>query len=119
MTKVLLDTSFILAAVRKNIDFIEELEFRGYEILIPKQVFAELDGLTKSTDEAHTALRILQNYEGKFDDVDLKNYDVDQGIINFAQKNKDVIIATMDSNLKGKIRNRKLVIRGEKRLEVV
>ncbi|MBU0893989.1 MAG: hypothetical protein KKF48_01605 [Nanoarchaeota archaeon] len=125
MKKVVLDTSFILSCVREKFDFIEELDFRGYTILIPKQVFAELGGILKSKqklhfrDEARIALKILENIGGNFEEIDLGIKNVDNGLIKFSEKNKDIVMATMDKELKNKIKNNKIVLRGKKKLEVV
>jgi len=123
--KILLDTNFILSCVKQKIDFLEELFFLGYGILIPKQVFLELDNISKSKQKhyfrnnAALALKILKNAEGSFDDVNLKDNNVDRGIEKFAKFNKGVIIATLDEELKKKIPNKKLVIRGKKKLEII
>ena len=123
--KILLDRNFILSCVKQKIDFLEELFFLGYGILIPKQVFLELDNISKSKQKhyfrnnAALALKILKNAEGSFDDVNLKDNNVDRGIEKFAKLNKGVIIATLDEELKKKIPNKKLVIRGKKKLEII
>lgn len=123
--QVLLDSSFILSCVRNKIDFFDDLMFLGFEILIPRQVFSELDGITRSKqklhnrDDAFFALKILEQNQDKFTEIDLKSSNVDFGILNYAKQHKDIIIATLDSELKKKIPNQKLVIREKKRLEVV
>ena len=75
MRQVLLDTSFILSCVRNKIDFFEEL--LEYQILIPKEVINELNGL-----EADLALKILTKYKKSFKMVNLSTKNVDKGIIN-------------------------------------
>ena len=42
MKKVLLDTNFILTAIRNKIDFFEEIKLIGMKIAVPKQVVAEI-----------------------------------------------------------------------------
>jgi len=44
---------------------------------------------------------------------------VDNGIVNLAKKNKNYVIATLDREIKNKIKNPKIVIRGERNLEIV
>ena len=125
MAKVLLDTNFILSCVRNKLDFFDELTFRGYKILIPKQVFAELDGISRSKqkmhsrDDAHFALKMLEKEEKSYEEIDMGKGNVDNSIVNYSKNNKEVIIATLDSELKKKITSRKMVIREKKRLEVV
>ena len=123
MKKVILDTNFIVSCVRNKIDFFEEIKFMGMQILIPKQVIEELKRIVSSKkklgfkQDAKIALQILE--KNLFQKIDIGKKYVDKGIINYAEKNKDVIIATLDRELKNKIKNPKLVIRGKKKLEVV
>ncbi len=124
MTKnVLLDTSFILMAIRENIDFIEDITFMGLTILIPKQVIEELKAIAKSKqklkfrDEAALALRIVDI--PSLSKVVLKDKNVDNGIAIFAKENPDAMIATMDKELKSRIKNQKLVVRAKKKLEIL
>jgi rRNA-processing protein FCF1 len=112
MKQVLLDTSFILTAVRQRIDFFEEIESLGLQILIPEQVIRELQGL-----KASVALSILN--KKKFKKIDLQQKEVDKGIISYSKSHIAVIIATLDSEIKKKTRNRKLVIRQKKKIEVI
>ena len=123
MKKVILDTSFILSCIRNKIDFFEEIELRGIQILIPKEVIAEIEGIYKSKkklqfkEEAKLALKLLEN--SRFKKIILKDDNVDEGLIKAAEEDKEVIIATLDREIKEKIKNNKLVIRGKKKLEIV
>ena len=115
--KALLDTSFILTCVKQKIDFIEELELLGVSMLIPKEVIVELKGLSKTRLEAQTALKILE--KSKFSDIELKTKNVDNGIVKFANENTDILVATLDREIKSKTSNKKLIIRGKKKLEIL
>ena len=115
MEKVLLDTSFILSAVRNKIDIFEEL--LGYQIIIPKQVLIELNGIAKTKTEAKTALKIIE--KNKFEMIDLKTKNTDKGIKKYARSDKNLIIATLDDEIKKSVRNRKIVIRGKRKIEIV
>lgn len=123
MKDVILDTNFILTCVKQKIDFFEELELGGIRILIPKQVVDELEKISVSKkklhfrDDAKLSLKILE--KNKFKKIDLKIKNVDKGIMRFARENPEYLIATLDDELKRRIKNRKLVIRGKKRLEVI
>ncbi len=122
MKQVLLDTSFILTSIRNKIDFIEELTFKGLNILIPKQVLQEIKKITESKkklrfrDEAALALKILE--QSKFKQIDLKGKNTDNGIVKYSKEN-DVIVATLDQELKRNVWGQRLVIRGKKKLEIV
>lgn len=120
MKQVLLDTNFILTCIKQKIDFFEELKLIGLQILIPKQVINEIKRLSnskkinlKNTNEI--ALKILEN--NKFKEIDLKEKFADKGIINYAEKNTDIYIATLDKEIKEKTLNSKIVIREKSRLE--
>jgi len=123
MKKVLLDTNFILTCIKQKIDFFEELELKGFQILIPKQVIGEIKKITNSKkklhfrEDANLALKFLE--KNSFKEIDIKNRNVDKGLINFAKENMDIIIASLDREIKNKIQNPKLVIRGKKRLEIL
>lgn len=125
MPKVLLDTNFILACTRNKIDFIEDLQFLGLQILIPKQVFGELDNIIRSKQKLHNkdnaslAIRILEKSEDKFEEVDLRGSYLDNALVEYAKKHRDTVIATLDQELKKKIPNQKLAIREKKRFEIV
>tara|TARA_Y100000034_G_scaffold35372_2_gene43377 strand:- start:3014 stop:3385 length:372 start_codon:yes stop_codon:yes gene_type:complete len=123
MKQVILDTNFILSSVKQKIDFFEEIKFMGIQIIIPKQVINEINKIINSKKKLHfredakIAAKLIEN--NPFKEIDLKQKYVDKGIIQFAEKNKDIIIATLDRELKNKIKNHKLVIRGKKKLEII
>jgi len=112
MRQIILDTSFILTCVRQKIDFFEKLNGEGMEILVPDQAIDELMGLG-----ADAALKILEINEFKL--VKEKGKDADEAIIKLAKKNPQAIVATLDNGLKKKIKNKKMIIRGKKTLEIV
>lgn len=112
MKSALLDTSFIITCIKQKIDFFQYLESEGIQILIPLQVIRELKKLN-----AKLALRLLNKH--KFKKIDLGVNNVDKGIINYAKKHNDVIIATLDRDIKSKVKNPKMVVRGRKKLESI
>jgi rRNA-processing protein FCF1 len=122
MKYAVLDTNFILSCIRKKIDFFDKIPLMGMKILIPLQVLDELKKFSRQArgslkQEAKLALVILQNQE--FKRVDLYNKNVDNGIVKLANNNENYIIASLDREIKVKTKNRNLVIRGEKELEVI
>ena len=110
--QILLDTSFILSCVRNKIDIFEE--FLGEKVLIPKQVLVELGGLSKSKSEAKLALKILD--KNKFFTPDLKTKNTDAGIKKYSKDNPETYVATLDRELKSKVK-KKIFIRGKKKIE--
>jgi rRNA-processing protein FCF1 len=112
MKKVILDTSFILSAVRNKIDFFEDLKMMGMQILIPDRVIKELKGL-----KAELALKLLHAH--KFKQIKIKGKNTDRAIMNYAKENPRIIVATLDRELKKSIKSPKLVIRQKKKLDII
>ena len=123
MKKAILDTNFILTCVKQKIDFLNEIKFMGIKVLIPEEVLDEVRKIMNSRKKLHfredakLALKILD--KGGFEKINIGTSYVDKGIVNFAEKNKDVIVATLDKELKKKIKKPKLVIREKKKLEII
>jgi len=123
MKTAVLDTSFILTAVRQKIDFFDELETLGLRILIPRGVIKEIKSLSElsknnsTSDNAKLALKILGKEE--FETIKLEGKNVDKAIINLAKSDSSFVVATLDKEIKNKIKNSKLVIRQQKRLEII
>ena len=129
--KTILDTSFILSCVKQKIDFFDYLKSEGFTILIPKQVLTELEKISlpdmkKASDQeaAALSLRIIMN--NVFDKIDLntvlsplKRKSVDELIIDYANKNPSIIVATLDKEMQRKVKNKKLIIRGKNQLELI
>jgi rRNA-processing protein FCF1 len=101
-----------MTCIKQKIDFFEELYLRGIQIIIPEPVIDELEKLKQSQ-----AIRLLE--KSKFKEISLKGKIVDNSIINFAKENPEVIIATLDRDIQKKIKNKKMVIRGKKKLEII
>jgi hypothetical protein len=125
MRKVLLDTNFILSCTKKKIDFFREILLMGIEIIIPEEVIKEIKNIEvsnqklKDKDAAKLSLILLKI--NKFQKITLNTKDVDKGIINFALNNPEIIIATLDKEIKTKLKkkNHLLIIRGENQLEIM
>lgn len=117
MRKVLLDTSFILSCVRNKIDFFEDISLMGIKIIIPKEVISEIERFRNKKAEADTALALLS--KNKFEKISLGKGHVDKKIINYANNENDLIIATLDKEIKEKVLSNVMVIREKKRLEIV
>ncbi len=114
---ILLDTSFILTCIKNKIDFFEHLKLDGFAILIPKQVMKELEGISKEKSEAKLALKLIEKNKPKI--VESQGRNTDNAIINYAKKNPEIIVATLDKEIQSKIRNKKLIIKKNKRMEII
>ena len=125
MKQILLDTNFILSCVKNKIDFFNEIYLMGYHIVIPEQVILEIEAILKSKqklkekDSAKLAFILLKM--NKFKKINLNTRNVDNGIIRFAEQNPDVIVATLDRQVKNSLKkkNKILVIRGKDKLEIM
>ena len=117
MKQILLDTNFILSCIRNKLDLFEHLELEGYKIIVPEQVINEIKKFEKTKPEARVALKIIDRIV--FLRNDIKGKTVDKAIINFAKENPDIIIATLDREIQKAVKNRKMIIRQRKKLEIV
>ena len=128
MKQALLDTNFILTCVKQKIDFFEDLKFKGLKILIPTQVINEIKKISQeqkkkqklhSKDIANLSLKILKKKKNQFEEIDIKTGHVDKKIKKYVENNSEILVATLDKELKRKIKNHKIVIRGRKKLEII
>lgn len=123
--KILLDTSFVVVCVKENIDFIslaDEMFDEPITWVLPKEVEKELRDISvrkgekiKDKDAAKIGLQILESVAEK---ISLENKVTDNGIVNYA-KSHEVIVATLDKELKKRVRGKVLTIRGKKGLDIV
>jgi len=123
MGKIILDTNFIISCVKNKIDLFDELKLMGFQIIIPTKIISELKKVVASKQKAYNreaaelALKILQ--KNSYEEIDLGLSHADKSIIKFAKEYPKAVIATLDKELKDKISNNKLVIRGKKKLEII
>lgn len=70
----------------------------------------------KFKEEANLALKLIKSQD--YDEVSAPGKYVDEGLKKFLEKNPDVVLATMDKALKKSVKNRKLVLRNKKKVEL-
>jgi rRNA-processing protein FCF1 len=125
--KILLDTNFILTCVKQKVDLVlaEEILNEKIEWIVPQDVLNELGNLKDRTgmkvedkNAAKLSFEILQLLNPEIINLPGHNPNVDMKIINYII-GKDIILATLDKDLKSRVDNRILTIRGKKRLEVI
>lgn len=113
--QVIIDTNFILSCIRNRVDFFEELKFMGLHVLVPVQVVKELEKLSYKLNEAKFALKLLKEHNADF--IDLKISYVDEGIARLCEKDKDIIVATLDRELLDRVvKNPRIILRNRKSL---
>jgi len=121
MKSAILDTNFILTCVKQKIDFFEFLENEGIQAIIPQEVLEEVEKVKNSKKKMHfrkdaeLAIKIIEKHE--FEKISLNSKSVDNGIVKFARKNPEVIVATLDRIVKNRTRNRKILIMGKRKLD--
>ena len=104
MVKVISDTSFLMHLANhriKNIDSIET-EIGTLSFIVPKIVKKELEHLAVDPDKktiSEQTLDFIKNF--KTNDIDGSN--ADAAILDFIKENRS-IVATMDKELKNKIK---------------
>ncbi len=126
--EILLDTNFILTCAKQNIDFASRVnEFVSEEIkwIVPQDVLNELGTLKDKIgikgadrDAAKLSFYILKNLNPKIIELRGKNPNVDMKIVNYIL-GKNIILATMDKNLKSRVDNKILTVRGKNNLELI
>lgn len=126
MKSALLDSNFIITCVKEKIDFFEELSFMGFKIIIPEQVIKEIENVSnsnqklKSRENAKFAIEILK--KNNFEEIDIGKGHVDRKIIEYIKDKPEILVATLDRELKKKLiqlKKHKIVIRGKKKIEII
>jgi len=110
--KVILDTNFIISAIKNKIQIFEAVNMipEVEEIVIPLEVLTELEKIEQdkdSTIEEKEASRLAEFMIKKknITIVPLGTSNVDAGLLRYCTQNP-CIIATLDRELKGKINNK-------------
>ena len=104
MVEVICDTNFLihLATKRiKNLDSIE-LDMGSLTFLVPNVVYSELEKLQNSTTKKEDIRKTL-DFIKKFERISIDGEYADKEILNFV-KSKKCFVATMDKDLKKKIK---------------
>lgn len=117
-----------MTCIKQKLDFVslaEEIFNESIEWIIPQDVLDELGNLKdkkgmKVADKnaAKLSFEILQTIRPKIVELPGKNPNVDIKIVNYIM-DKKIILATLDKNLKNRVKNKILTIRGKKSLEIV
>jgi rRNA-processing protein FCF1 len=125
--KAILDTNFIVSAIKNKIQLVEALEEipEVSEIVVPLEVLTELEKIMQSsettTQEKESAeLAEFMIKKKNLTITPLGTPDVDAGLVRYCAQNL-CILATLDRNLKEKIRQKSpktqfLTIKEKKRI---
>ena len=117
--EVLLDSNFIVACIKKNIDFMEELAGLGFRVIVPREVLEELKDLrlkVSHDDRFAIDLALVRFSNGKFKKTRLGKRTVDEGLI--AKGKQGAYIATLDAAIKRVVPNRVTISAAQNSLQV-
>ena len=124
--EILLDTNFIISCVKRKIDFnslADEIIDEKIEWIVPFEVLNELEEISKRKGEKETdklsakiGLEMTKLIGAKI--INVHNKNVDQGILDYI-KGKNIVLATMDKELKKKSLSKILTIVDINQLELV
>jgi len=115
--KVLLDTNFVISCIRKNIDFISQLESLGFNVVLPLEVLQELKDLRKNPGENRADRAAIDIAFELFEKRKVKKMSLgslkskqklDEKLIH---KGKDgYYIATLDNEIKRSVPNKIIIL---------
>lgn len=117
--EVLLDSSFIISCVKKNIPFLDQLEENGFKVYVPHEVIEELKDLRLSVrrEERNAIEFALDLFEKrKVKKIKLGHKKVDHGLIEKGVQG--MYIATLDREIKHSIPKKIVIFDAQKRVGV-
>ncbi|MBI4142166.1 PIN domain-containing protein [Candidatus Woesearchaeota archaeon] len=127
MTTIILDTSFLIACAEFKIDYLTEFDrimTTQYTVSVPDIVLKELETIEKKgTSKQKQAVKLTKTILQKKNIKIIKTTETktaDQAILTIADKEK--IIATIDAELKKKLKKKKIpiiVVRQKKYLTIM
>ncbi len=101
------DTSFLMIPGLFRVDIFAELNRilrRRYEILVPEPVVKELEYLARrGTPSERCAARLALASLDQMKIIPSDSENADRAILSFAEKNRDCIVATVDSALQRRL----------------
>ena len=105
MVEVVCDTSFLMHLVSTRIKNIENLETEigSIQFVVPDVVILELERLTSEPNKKNVAIDTLQKIKN-YKKISLPGKFADQALVDYIKQHGG-IIATMDRELKKKIKN--------------
>ena len=105
MVDVICDTSFLIHFATKRIKNIDSLDVEIGQIrfVVPSVVITELEKLCNNPQKNQDALATL-NFSKNLKKLSISGNFADESLINFSKENQ-CIIATLDKELKKKIKN--------------
>ena len=126
--QILLDTNFILTCAKQKIDFdavMNGITTEEVKWIVPEEVLTELRGLQfggkikiKEQNAATIGIQIIEKLGVEVVKLSDTANEVDTKIVNYL-RGKDITLATLDKNLKSRVKNKILTIRNKKHLTII
>lgn len=121
MKKILIDTNMLLVPFQFKVDIFKEIDRiidEKYDVFIIDKTIDELEKLIKGGKEkerkaARMALQLIKKFNIKI--INTQGDNVDDIIVKL--KDKDTIVATMDKELKKRLKGDVIVLRQKKYLK--
>jgi len=119
--EVVLDSSFIVSCVKRNIDFVGKLRGLGFKVLLPREVMQEIKDLklkTKAREDkvaVELALQIL-NENKDIKKMTIGTVRVDNELIKLGKAG--AYVATLDNFIRRSVPNRVVINNAKNNIEV-
>jgi len=119
--EVVLDSSFIVSCVKRNIDFVGKLRGLGFKVLLPREVMQEIKDLklkTKAREDkvaVELALQIL-NENKDIKKMTIGTGRVDNELIKLGKAG--AYVATLDNFIRRSVPNRVVINNAKNNIEV-
>ena len=112
--QVIIDAGFIIHCVRKNIDFVKQLENKGFLIMIPKGVYQKIHHLHHDIKTSGEEKIVLKRFLDSINnDKKIKRISEGNGSISewlLVKDKEGCYIATIDKGIKHKLKNRIIIL---------
>lgn len=118
--EVILDTNFIISCILKKIDFLSQLEAKGFKVVVPREVMQELKDLRnkRMTHAERVAIDVaLESFSSR----KVKKMTIGQGRVDdllIKMGKQGVFIATLDREVKRQVPNRIVIYNSSKEVGV-
>lgn len=119
--EVLLDTNFVISCVIKKIDFISNLEKRGFKTVVPREVIQELKDLKLKSKISHQEREAIDIALQIFSSKKIKKTTIGKGKVDdmlIKKGEEGIYIATLDAEIKRKVPNKIVILNAKNEIGV-
>lgn len=119
--EAILDTNFMISCIKRKIDFIFQLEEKGFKIKVPREVIQELKDLKIGKGQSHDERKAIEVTLGLLLSREIKKIGLGQGKVDdwLIKKGKEgIYIATLDKEIKRQVPNRIIILNAKNEIGV-